>query len=55
VGVGGTGGNVEVGTDVSVGTTLVAGAHETKIITTSKTIKKFLIFIDTLFCKELPN
>jgi hypothetical protein len=54
VGVGGIGGKVKVGIAVSVGTTLAAGAHETKIKMTSKTIPMFLIFIRTLFCKELP-
>jgi len=48
VDVGGMGVNVEVGIVVSVGTTLAAGAHETKIIATSKTVTRFLIFIDYL-------
>jgi outer membrane murein-binding lipoprotein Lpp len=46
---------VDIGTAVSVGTTLAAGTHEAKIKAISKTVKMFLIFIDTLFCKELPN
>jgi len=53
--VGGTGVKVKVGTAVSVGTTLAAGAQEARIKVTSKTVMMFLIFIVTLFCKEQTN
>jgi hypothetical protein len=53
VGVDGMG--VFVGIVVSVGTTIAAGAHEAKIKAISKTVTMFLIFIDSLLCKELPN
>jgi hypothetical protein len=53
--VGGISVKVDIGAAVSVGTTLAAGAQETKIKATSKTVTMFLIFIDTLLCKELPN
>jgi len=46
-GVGGTGLKVEVGITVSVGTTLAVDKHEAKIKATSKTVRMFLIFIDT--------
>ena len=39
---------VEVGTIVSVGITVTAGTHETKIMATSKPVTMFLIFIDYL-------
>jgi hypothetical protein len=55
VSVGGIDVIVDLGTVVSVGTTLAAGAQEASIKATSKTVTMFLIFIDTLLCKELPN
>ncbi len=55
VGIGGTGGIAKVGIAESVGTTLAAGAHETKAEKTSKTITVFLILIRTLLCKKLPD
>ena len=46
---------VIVGIVVSVGTTLVTGAHEAKIKAINETVMMFFIFIDTLLCKEMPN
>jgi hypothetical protein len=33
----------------------LGGAHETMIKTMSKTVTMFLIFMDALFCNELPG
>ena len=54
VDVGRIGGKVKVGIAVSVGTTFAAGAHETRIKTTSKTVPMFLIFIRPCYARNCP-
>jgi len=49
----GTGGKVELEIAVSFVTTFATGVHETKMITTSKNITMFLIFIDFFLYKEM--
>ena len=51
----GTGVKVEVGITVSVGMAVIAGAQETRTKKRRKTVRSFLIFIDTFYAKELTN
>ena len=46
---------MEVEIAVFIGVTTVFGEHEIKTKAMTKTLIIFLIFINTLFCKELPN